>query len=513
MSCAESVVPGHPNLVVHSVVGTPKERNVTTIMGVSPPVTFLAHNNGIVALKRAVLERVFFVKRNGVHVAPCKPLSTEHFFGALAPFTDAIRKYLPRTVPITSRQFVDLYRGRKRVLYENALDSLDGKPLCHKDSSVKVFVKFEKFNQTAKPDSVPRVVSPRSPRFNIMFGRYLRPIEERIFKAIGEVYGSKTVMKGMNAADSGRLMHEKWNSFNNPVAVGLDAERFDQHVSQEALKYEHMVYGQCFWRRKDKNALSRLCGQQLINRCSGNTLDGWLKYTTDGVRMSGDMNTSVGNCLLMCAMIYSYARLRNVRIQLANNGDDCVVFMESGDLTTFMAGLDSWFRDMGFSMVCEEPVYDLEKVQFCQTQPVFSGPNYGDYIMVRDPRVAISKDAVALLPLRSPREVSGWLSAVGMGGMALTGGIPIWQDFYSLYVRSAVGPKSKIEAGWGWGVRMLGKLMSRRYATPSASTRFSFWIAFGISPEEQICIEEHYKTMTIGLSFNQYCYDFVCLPF
>lgn len=513
MTCRKSKVPGHTNLVVHKVAGTPKERKTTTIMGVSPPVVFLTHNNGIVALTRAVLERVFYVKRDGVFVEPFKPVSTEFFSCALADFTSAIRHHLPSTVPISSRMFVNTYRGRKRIVYEKALESLDRKPLTLKDSAVKVFVKFEKFNATSKPDAVPRVVSPRSPRFNVIFGRFIRPIEERVFEAIGEVYGSKTVMKGMNAVDSGQLMFQKWSAFKDPVAVGLDAERFDQHVSREALQYEHMIYKACFWRKQDKHELGKLCDQQLDNRCTGNVLDGWLKYKTSGVRMSGDMNTSLGNCVLMCAMIYSYAKTRGVRIQLANNGDDCVVFMERAQLGQFMKDLDLWFKNMGFSMVCEDPVYDFEKIQFCQTQPVYCGPTPTDYIMVRDPRVAISKDSVALMPLRTPKEVSGWLNAVGMGGMALTGGIPVWQDFYSMYVRSAVGPKSIIETGWGWGVRSLSRFLERTYAPPVPKTRYSFWLAFGISPEEQICIETHYSGKTIGLVDNPNVYAHVCLPF
>jgi len=31
---------------------------------------------------------------------------------------------------------------------------------------------------------------------------------------------------------------------------------------------------------------------------------------------------------------------------------------------------------MGFNMVVEEPVYELEKVVFCQSQPVFDGVSW-----------------------------------------------------------------------------------------------------------------------------------------
>jgi hypothetical protein len=368
-----------------------------------------------------------------------------------------------------------------------------------RDARVKVFVKYEKFNYSSKPDTVPRVISPRSPRFNVEFGRFIRPIEERIFDAIGEVYGMPTVMKGLNAAACGKLIYRKWASFKDPVAVGLDAERFDQHVSQAALGYEHNIYAWCFWRQCDRDRLADLCRVQYENKCSGHVADGWLAYDTDGCRMSGDMNTSLGNCLLMCAMVYSYAAMVGVPIHLANNGDDCVVFMERSNLSRFSSRLKDWFIKMGFSMAVEEPVYDIEKISFCQTQPIFVGPGVCDYIMVRDPRIAIAKDALSITPLRSVGEKRGWLGAVGTGGLSLTGGIPIWQSFYQMYVRSSTGRKSNVETGWGWGVRMLAKGMTRPVMEPTPATRCSFWVAFGITPKHQIAIEREYGKQSVSM--------------
>jgi len=109
-----------------------------------------------------------------------------------------------------------------------------------------VFVKYEKTDRTTKEDPVPRVISPRDPKYNIQLGRYLKPIEERIFKALGKMFGHPTVMKGMDTDRTASVLHEKWDHFNNPVAIGLDASRFDQHVSLEALKFEHSVYAACF---------------------------------------------------------------------------------------------------------------------------------------------------------------------------------------------------------------------------------------------------------------------------
>jgi len=252
----------------------------------------------------------------------------------------------------------------------------------------------------------------------------------------------------------------------------------------------------------------------LRNKCFGNVIGGDLRYTVDGRRMSGDMDTSLGNCLLMCAMLYSYSKFVGVDIHLANNGDDCVVFMEAGDYSRFIGIFHSWFLNMGFNIIVEEPVLDFERIVFCQTQPVYCGPGAFDYVMVRDPRVSLQKDCVSINPLDVPSELFGWINAVGLGGLALTSGIPCWQSFYQMYVRSSFGKRlSKKDTGWGWGVRMLANGMEANVRSPLARTRASFFVAFGISPDEQLCIEKYYASLTVVWEDGPGIREYVQLPF
>ncbi len=158
----------------------------------------------------------------------------------------------------------------------------------------------------------------------------------------------------------------------------------------------------------------------------------------------------------MCMMIKAYADFRHVNVQLANNGDDCVVFMEKGDLARFQSMLDGWFREMGFNMVVEEPSYVFEHIEFCQTKPVFDGTRW---VMCRNPWTAIAKDSVLL---KNPNSVNKsflqtWLYAVGTGGLALAGGLPVFQSFYK--------------------------------------ARVSFYYAFGVTPDEQVELEKYYDSM------------------
>lgn len=215
--------------------------------------------------------------------------------------------------------------------------------------------------------------------------------------------------------------------------------------------------------------------------------------------MSGDMNTGMGNCLIMCALMWTWFCRAGIRkFSLMNNGDDCVMIVEKRDLQRLNDGITPWFRSMGFTLVTEQPVYEFEQIQFCQTNPVYDGRTW---IMVRDPNVALSKDSISMLALRRPEEVRSWMYAVGCGGLRLTGGLPVFQNFYRAYLRHAEGSKSRQKYELGRGFTYLLGNLKRGFAEPTAEARYSFWLAFGIHPMEQLAMEQYYDS-----------YDFSTVP-
>lgn len=490
-----SAAPDHPSLAVRKFPGQARRaRQIHVIEHLAPDNTACVYNPDICTLERGIKERVYYVKSGGGWALAPLPVP-KLFSKRLRSFEGLLGKHLPSTTPVSRQEFVDMYQGRRHVVYQAALDSLMTIGVSKRDAKVKAFVKAEK----GKLGSAPRVIQPRDPRYNIEVGKYLKPTEERMYKAIARVYGDRTVMKGLNARGVASNMLRKWNNFSKPVAVGLDASRFDQHVSVDALKWEHKQWIKCFRNPDHKRELTKLLSWQLRSKGVGYCKDGKLKYSVEGKRMSGDMNTGSGNCLLMCAMIYAYSEHKNVRVKLANNGDDCVVFMESKDYTRFSDGLQQWFLELGFSMTVEPPVYDFERIEFCQAKPIFDGT---EYTMVRNIR-AFTKDACVLVPIESTKTLASWLGAVGDAGMSLTGGIPIWQEFYSVMQRSAgdassprrrSGAKFLNQSAFETGMMMSAKGMSRVYGEVSARARYSFWLAFGIIPDHQVALEIQYST-------------------
>jgi hypothetical protein len=473
-----------------------KPRILNCVAELRGETTFAVHNNSLANLGRALHERVFtVVGENGELVAPPRPVPGL-FEERMRWYREEFRRH-PHDLPLAShREVVESYTGRKRVMYEDAALSLTYSPLTVADARVRAFVKAEKINISKKPDPAPRLIQPRSLRYNVELGVYLKQNEKRILQLVDAVAGEPTVMSGYNVREVGSHLAGKWFSFGDPVAVGLDASRWDQHCSVDALKFEHTIYAQLF---DNDPMLLELLSWQLDNSGIGMAKDGAIRYRVAGGRMSGDLNTGLGNKVLMVGLCLSWARHRQVNVKYGNNGDDVVAFMERRDLETFMEGLEQWFLEMGFTMAVEVPVDILEQVDFCQSSPVCVN---GHWTMVRNPLTCISKDSYSLVSMQNTRDAEAWCTAVGQCGLTLTQGVPVLQNIYRTYLRSGRGRTpswtymmSVIEYG---NVERLKRLKVRHNTQPVAeSTRESYYRAFGLSPQAQVEVEQ--EVDSIGL--------------
>lgn len=440
------------------------------------------HESNLTNLARGVVERVFYVSRGGA-LAPA-PQPQAGVFSRLKQVRKRLLRVLRPTPVVAREDYPLLYTGRKQAVYKRALGSLVVRGISRRDAWVSTFVKAEKVNFDSKGDPAPRVIQPRSPRYNLEVGRYLKLFEKELCKGFQRVWGYPVVLKGLNAHEVGGWLAEHWSVFDEPVAVGLDASRFDQHVSRDALIWEHSIYNGVF----DSDELRRLLSWQLDNhgvaRVEGYRVD----YDVSGKRMSGDINTGMGNCLLMSSMVIAYCESKGVEFRLANNGDDCVLFMDRAALPQ-LAGIDGWMLEFGFTLTREEPVFVLEQVQFCQAQPVLCASGWR---MVRDPCTAMSKDCVSLLGWDSIPNFQQWAHAIGSCGLALTTGVPVWESWYRRLVAigrvASTGVEDQIwDSGLGY--------MARGVPTCGISQecRYSFYKAFGILPDLQEDLEAEYS--------------------
>lgn len=473
-----------------SVVQYPKptpvrRRSVLVVCGVSGSAKFLIHNNSAANLRRALMERVYNVEVNRRLQRPPQPVPG--IFASLHALREEIALTVGPITPVSRERFVESRPAEKMAVYANALASLKLLPVSVKDARIDgAFVKCEKIN-AKKGDPAPRIIQPRSVRYNIEVGRYLVEAEHKIYDAIDEMWGGPTVMKGYNADDIGVHIADAWGEFNDPVALGLDASRFDQHVSAEALRFEHGLYDMLF----QSPELARLLRWQIVNRGTAQADDATFVYKKEGSRMSGDMNTALGNIIIMCLMVRLFVESRGVKARLINNGDDCTLVFERRDVIRILPGLYEWFLNYGFNIVQEPLARCIEEIEFCQMHPVFVG---GAYRMVRNFSASLSKDAISIRS-RSLLELRQWMWCVGKCGQSMASGVPCQQEYYNAFARFGTkgGRLAKLEGRSGLTYYCHG--MSAIHMEPTDETRLSFWKAFGVDPATQMAVEQAYRLL------------------
>nr|WPR18401.1 MAG: RNA-dependent RNA polymerase [Crogonang virus 82] len=210
--------------------------------------------------------------------------------------------------------------------------------------------------------------------------------------------------------------------------------------------------------------------------------------------MSGDHNTTTGNVLIMCGAVYSYFNKYDIVASLVNDGDDCVIICERKYERLILNTLPSFFAELGFTMVVEKPVYVFERIEFCQAQPILTKD--GTYRLVRSICKSMSKDSVSLFPFEG-KGAQKWMSAVGQGGVALASGIPVVQEYYACLHRNARGATPLSHPTLVTGLFYCRQGMTGHYEDVTDETRLSFYLAFGVTPSEQLATEEYFRTLEL----------------
>lgn len=472
-----------------------KPRKLYCFTGFGTNVQYGVHDHSLGNVRRGLVERVYKVEVAGKLLDTPQPIPGE--FKQLSRFHDALKPYLTKITRLTPKEFLGFYTGHKLERYQRAVESLEIEPVRVKDSWLTTFVKAEKLNISAKPDPAPRVIQPRDPRYNVEVGRYLRHGEEVLFKGIDRLFGGRTIFKGINADVAGEEMRKLWESFSDPIGIGMDASRFDQHISVDALEFEHEMW--CgMYNPSEQKELRRLLGWQITNRGIARCPDGQIKYKVNGCRMSGDMNTSSGNCYIMCATVWNWCKTQGVRkFRLANNGDDCMLVIERRDEKVVRNGLQEYYTRLGFTMKVEPTVDVLEKIEFCQTRPV---KIQGTYRMIRNVHHSLSKDLHSLCDIQSDKARNAWVTAVGEGGRNVNDGVPVMCRFFECFpnFNTTAGSQSdmrrKLEDDWKYKFHR-----SKQYVKTNvdAEARYSFWLAFGLLPDEQIALENSFVKLDV----------------
>lgn len=486
--------------------------------GLAPPTKLGVFNNNLENGYRAMSERFFLCKtETGFH--PALPVQPQAFVGDthLVDFLERVVDAVQLAPVASTREVVNAYTGPKRASYARAEQEMYEAGLRPIDWHLNTFIKFEKCDL----GKAPRVINPRSTKYNLVLGKYLKFNEKNYFKAIATVFGQdQVVIKGMDVSVSATQLRVMWDNFVNPCGVGGDASKFDMHVSKPALEFEHLFYllpyfsgtvTECLLAYREIQVaeaefpgsegfeeLAWLLSKQLDNSGTAYFDDGVLKFTMQGTRASGDLNTSLGNCILMCAMNWAWSKRVDVPVNLGNNGDDCVTIVDERNLEKWSHGQTAYYANLGFRMVLEAPVKEFEQLEFCQSKPCHVA---GTWRMIRNPKTLITKGSMCLLPIDRIASLRKWMMAVGLCEGRLVDGVPVLAAYARAMRRNGLKCSRKLR-------NLVTRDTSRAVvgtgldSPVETSTRLSFMASWGITPMEQRALEQHYDNWTIGRKFG-----------
>lgn len=173
-----------------------------------------------------------------------------------------------------------------------------------------------------------------------------------------------------------------------------------------------------------------------------------------------------------------------------------MLIVEEADLGA-LDGVFEFCKKAGYWMEIEEPVRQLEKIEFCQTHPVRTSAGW---VMVRNYPASIGKDMVSVLPLNTKVAWGRWAHDVGRCGVAINAGVPVVEEVYRAIARAGVGTFGDHPWTRGSGLSRLAEGLHGRTAHIDEDARVSFWEAFGITPDEQIELERFYSRYEFDLT-------------
>lgn len=440
---------------------------------------------GIDNVVSGMSERVYYIDSLGTRRPTCNRDGAvfDPLLGRLVGMVGACNR-------ATGVEFIQQKTGSKKRLYLRAREQLNSESTTLRElAMLKFFTKWE--STSWEKQQVPRIISPRDPRFNYLLGKYLQPVEKRLYEACSHLFtGIPVIAKGLTCHAKGQLIADKllpgW------VCVGLDASRFDQTIGETLLKVEHAIYNRLY---DGDRLLSLLLKQQLHNVGKAVCRDGMCYANIGAMRCSGDQNTSLGNCLISTLLARLYFDEHGINGDILNDGDDLLMFLPETCLH-LLDDLSEWYLQWGLRMKIEQPARTPEQVEFCQGRPVWTPDGY---VLVRNPRKAFNKDYCGGSKLEDWNHYLVHLRSVGVCGLSMAAGIPIMQEFYSWGITNGMtGKHTDYLSGLGYQCRIQqehGYFAKRKDIDPR--TRESFAQAFSIEVGDQLDIEGSIASMEL----------------
>lgn len=394
---------------------------------------------------------------------------------------------------------------KKRELYTDGLQiKLDLK----QHARINGFLKCENVPYKPSTDSKigdkPRMIMARHPVFLSHLLTAMKPLEHAFYHGrwLFNRYQKHTCAKSMDPLKRMVVLMEMVKSLESPVVVGLDGSAFDAHVTPGALKAEWKFYGKV-WKGAGYNParikeLMRMGKAQLRNKAFIRTDDGIVKATVLGNRMSGDLNTGLGNSVLQSAFIAAAMKKCGVpekHWRMLVDGDDAVLMM-SGEYKWVAAQLpaifESFSQEVKVDYVEDITPETMEKIEFCQSRPVKVGDTWR---LIRSPYKVYNGYKMVNLWYRTQKEVRQFMSTVAPAELIMAAGIPVHQALFKCMHRISGDEKPAEVISRRFWLRQCLRVEALIPHTEhiALSTRRSYGLAFGVSIAQQLMIESQFE--------------------
>lgn len=400
---------------------------------------------------------------------------------------NVLKQYIKYVPAVPESVIIHHASSRKKKLLEQAQQSLQEKPLCDKDGRVRMFLKDDKYHENKIV--APRCIQYRNKRYCLRLACYLHPIESYVYTWMDRS-GTPIFAKARNNNQRGQDIANKLAHFRNPVAISLDHSKFDAHVNLKLLDLEHKFYKSC-----NRNPeLAYLLRMQRLN--VGSTKNG-TRYFTVGTRMSGDQNTGLGNSIINFVMTKSL--FDHLKPCYYIDGDDFIIFVETEDAHLVDPEL---YKQFGMETKLDSSTSIIEEIEFCQSRPVLT--NDGSYCMVRNP-VRMLKRVQWAVGRMHPKHKINYITSVGLCLMSIGMGLPVAQ-FIGATMAALSGKYILTEYHYS-ASKQFKRPGKAHIVPPNYDVRLSFEKAWGISPHQQITIENsliNLDTVVKPCSFPQY---------
>jgi len=213
------------------------------------------------------------------------------------------------------------------------------------------------------------MIQARHISFNIEYGCFIKPLEIHLSKTSKH---SLHFGKGNYDQIAARIdkLRRKYRYYTE-----LDHDSFDAHITQQMLSLTHKFYLSCYHHNPHLRMLSK---RTLVNFCKTRQGD---TYTVSGTRMSGDVDTSLGNSLINYAILKELLFRLGLKGEIVVCGDDSIIFTNQPvPIEEALAIL----RTMNMnSKMPKESTLNIHTVDFCKTKFVIR--NDGTPTMMFDP--------------------------------------------------------------------------------------------------------------------------------